>query len=43
MVVANLSRERQQWQPDPVQGAWRVALGNYDDVPSPQCAAIAPV
>ena len=34
MVVANLSRERQQWQPDPVQGAWRVALGNYDDVPS---------
>ncbi|MEB6184676.1 alpha,alpha-phosphotrehalase [Enterobacter roggenkampii] len=33
MVVANLSRERQQWQPDPVQGAWRVALGNYDDVP----------
>ena len=33
-VVANLSRERQQWQPDPVQGAWRVALGNYDDVPS---------
>ncbi|ENE7664439.1 alpha,alpha-phosphotrehalase [Enterobacter roggenkampii] len=34
MVVANLSRERQQWQPDLVQGAWRVALGNYDDVPS---------
>ncbi|HDT1117081.1 TPA: alpha,alpha-phosphotrehalase [Enterobacter roggenkampii] len=34
IVVANLSRERQQWQPDPVQGAWRVALGNYDDVPS---------
>lgn len=34
MVVANLRRERQQWQPDPVQGAWRVALGNYDDVPS---------
>ena len=34
MVVVNLSRERQQWQPDPVQGAWRVALGNYDDVPS---------
>ncbi|HFK5711135.1 TPA: alpha,alpha-phosphotrehalase [Enterobacter roggenkampii] len=34
MGVANLSRERQQWQPDPVQGAWRVALGNYDDVPS---------
>lgn len=34
MVVANLSRERQQWQPDPVQGAWRVALGNYDGVPS---------
>ncbi|HHY2935883.1 TPA: alpha,alpha-phosphotrehalase [Enterobacter roggenkampii] len=34
MVVANLSRERQQWQSDPVQGAWRVALGNYDDVPS---------
>ena len=34
MVVANLSRERQQWQPDPVQGAWRGALGNYDDVPS---------
>ncbi|HFS8155149.1 TPA: alpha,alpha-phosphotrehalase [Enterobacter roggenkampii] len=34
MVVANLSRERQQWQPDPVQGARRVALGNYDDVPS---------
>ena len=34
MVVANLSRERQQWQPDPVQGAWRVALDNYDDVPS---------
>lgn len=34
MVVANLSRERQQRQPDPVQGAWRVALGNYDDVPS---------
>lgn len=34
MVVANLSRERQQWQPDPVQGAWQVALGNYDDVPS---------
>ena len=34
MVVANLSRERQQWQPDLVEGAWRVALGNYDDVPS---------
>ena len=34
MVVANLSRERQQWQPDPVQVAWRVALGNYDDVSS---------
>lgn len=34
MVVANLSRERKQWQPDLVEGAWRVALGNYDDVPS---------
>ncbi|WP_253380005.1 alpha,alpha-phosphotrehalase [unidentified bacterial endosymbiont] len=34
VVVANLSRERQQWQPDPVQGTWRVALSNYEDVPS---------
>ncbi|AHE71986.1 trehalose-6-phosphate hydrolase [Enterobacter ludwigii] len=33
MVVANLSRERQQWVPASVQGAWRVALSNYADAP----------
>ncbi|HHA1934945.1 TPA: alpha,alpha-phosphotrehalase [Enterobacter ludwigii] len=33
MVVANLSRKRQQWVPASVQGAWRVALSNYADAP----------
>src|SRR5690606_31717190 len=33
MVVANLSHARQQWQPAPVEGAWRVALSNYEEVP----------
>ena len=33
MVVANLSHARQQWQPVPVEGAWRVALSNYEEVP----------
>ncbi|MHA2896803.1 alpha,alpha-phosphotrehalase [Enterobacter sp. H2G27] len=34
IVAANLSHERQQWQPDPVTGVWRVALSNYEEVSS---------
>ncbi|VFS65196.1 trehalose-6-phosphate hydrolase [Raoultella terrigena] len=29
MVVANLSREFQNWQPDEMKGDWRVLMSNY--------------
>ncbi|HEY2453312.1 MAG TPA: alpha,alpha-phosphotrehalase [Scandinavium sp.] len=29
LVVANLSRESQLWQPDPVDGEWEVVMSNY--------------
>lgn len=32
LVVANLSRECQEWQPEDVTGDWRVAIGNYAEV-----------
>ncbi|MDK9603630.1 alpha,alpha-phosphotrehalase [Lelliottia wanjuensis] len=32
MVVANLSRECQEWQPDAVSGDWRVVISNYAEV-----------
>ncbi len=32
LVVANLSRESQPWQPENVGGEWDVAMSNYPDV-----------
>lgn len=32
MVIANLSRECQEWQPDAMSGDWRVVISNYVEV-----------
>lgn len=32
MVVANLSADLQQWQPEPLHGDWTVLISNYDEV-----------
>lgn len=39
MVVANLSRDCQPWQPDAVEGSWQVVMSNYAEV-SPQPGAM---
>lgn len=39
MVVANLSRACQPWQPQAVDGNWQVVMSNYAEV-SPQPGAM---